>query len=673
MSGGMRPRGSLASWKIAVALLALLSLSGAWPALVPATGWLFGALLLLILAGEARAAHARGGAWAAAGRFVERNAFTAALGAIALLGLAFRLKGIGMGLGHQGLGIDETRLATSVQHFFTSGVLDHATSEEHPGPHYWLLAGGSLLAFVHGLTSGALGSIDRAPLELFAGAGRATNAVLGAATVFLTGLLARRLSGAAAGLLAGLLVAVVPLAIETSTVLRNDVGLAFFVAACAWASLGSLGDPRSAPVALAGALAGCATATKYTGVFTLLTAGLAAAFESRGLERATRLALAVAMFALAVALTNHFVWADFPNFLQQLSMDHGHVREGHFAATANPRLAYTTALADGGVGWPLLVLAGIAAGIGLAMGGARVWVVASFPIAYLAFMTGKDALFSRWAYPLLPFVAVAAAAGLVALPKAIAGTGLRVGRPLHIALALALLAPALWPGAVAISRRFAPPTYAIAEAWLASERAPGVRVLAAPFMLPSIRPEALGGSRRVALRELLDARSHELAAYDFIVVPEALFTHPRLAELRLLRAFENDHGWRGSRGADIRVYAAPPVAPVAALRVVLDAPESAAFLGVDWRRDAQGPGLALPADGASLYLPIAVTPETRLELETAPAGDAPAPAVSMLLDGLKVAPGASVGPRLPRASRAGIHVLRLEARRPVRVATLSVR
>lgn len=609
--------------RLAVAVLLVASLFGVGLEHVLSTGALLAALLLLL-------AWERVPGPAAMLDALWRRRFGIALGTLGALALAVRLAGIGLGLGHEGTDIDEARLGQSVREFFQTGAQGHFTTEDHPGLHFWLLAGGALAAYLWSLMSGALRNVDQASVELFVWAGRSTNAVLGAATAVLTGLLGRAVAGPGAGLAAALLVSVVPLSVETSTQLRNDVGLGFFVVACAWAAERARARPSATSIALAGILAGCATGTKYTGVFTLLPVLLAASLPGRERRAWRHAALGLAAFACAVAATNHFVWWDFPNFVRQLSMDFGHVKPDHFAATPEPRWAYVSLLAEYGVGWPLLLLSAAAAAAGLANGAARAWVLAAFPIAYLWFMTHKPALFPRWAYPLVPFVAIGAGAGLVAVSRRLALRGGRLAAGFVVA---GLAVPALWPAAASISRRFTPPTYALAETWLADEVAGGERVLTAPGMLPGMPGAARGLGKTSGLKDLLDAERYELYRYDWIVVPERLFTHPALAPLTLTRTFTIDTDFGGNRGADVRVYK-PPTSGLVVDRIELSTPGSSPFLGFGWGREPRPDGRVLPREGAALYLPP-LAPGARLEVELA--SPYPAPVLRVSVEGVEIA------------------------------------
>jgi len=199
------------------------------------------------------------------------------------------------------------------------------------------------------------------PIERFVLGGRVTNALLGTATVALAGLLGRTLGGRRRGLVAALVVAVSPLFVEVSRQLRDEPAQVLFIVAAAWAAV-TLAAPSSREVsagegaspgmrdshlaALAGGLAGVATAVKYTAVFALLPALLAAALTTlsedsrRSSLRSSAWGLSAIVFLAFIAglaTTNHFMWADFPNFVRQLSMEVKHsAAEHHWGSQKDP-------------------------------------------------------------------------------------------------------------------------------------------------------------------------------------------------------------------------------------------------------------------------------------------------------------------------------------------------
>ena len=560
--------------------------------------------------------------WRAA---LRPHLFTIGVAIAAATAVLVRWPALGGDIGHVPLDIDEARLASSVRHFFVKGEILHETVEHYPGLVYWLLVAGSLIEYLRALTSGAIRSILEAPIGMFVLAARMTNVGIAAGTVVCTGLAGRTLSGSAAGLVAAFIVAVVPLAVQTTTVVRNDPGQVLFITAAMWASLVLCQSERRAWGAVAGTLAGIATAIKYSSMFAVVPALIAALARGTTTARLSRAALVLGGFIVSVLATNHFLWSDFPNFIRQLSAQIALTAAGHWAALENPAGFYTMILGRFGPGWPLLFLAAAFAVHGLSTRRVEMWVFLSFPLLYISFMTGRPAQFPRWVYPLVPFVAVAGASGLVAVIRVLrarASAQPRGPRRVFLtcvtaALVAVVLAPPAWSGAVAFSQRLTPPTHALAEKWLVEHAAPGDVVLLEIHWLDL--PESKLRVRRVEnLPAVLGGGLYGLLAHNWIVVPEPYFGNAGLRRLSFVQRFHADSAsFGGHAGYDFEVYAAPKVPPsVDKADVRLDSPEAAPFLGPEWRPDGTAaPGLTLPARGASLFLPSVFRPTINIELE----------------------------------------------------------
>lgn len=548
--------------RTAAAALMLASLGGLGPRWLPPAGILIVILLDPAVVDRISSAYASYGRGLGLAGLLRRRWFEASLVVVALTGLGIRLVGIDLGVGHEWLGIDENRLAESVLGYLRSGTLEHRTSEDHPGVHFWLLVASGVGTYLWALMTGLARTLDDTPVDLFVWAGRVTSAVLATGTTLLTGLVGRAVAGPAAGLIAAGVLVISPLSLETSTELRNDVAMVLFVMASAYVAQVTFLKPRRFSAVSGGLIAGCAAGIKITAVFAFLPVALAAAIPWRGRQRWRNLALCAAGFVAAVAITNHFIWSDTPNFLRQVSMDYGHVRPGHFAFTSTPRQSYLSLLGEYAVGWPLLLCAAGFAVHGLASGNRRVWLLLAFPVPYLWFMTLKYALFPRWLYVLVPFAAVAGAAGLLHLAAAAGRVSKRLARgPLGATMAgvavaviaIAVLAPLLWPASVQISRRFTTPTYALAEAWLAKNVPSGDLVLSETGELDLSRT----GLQVVRVDDLTTALAGpelQLRGCRWIVVPEPRFQLPGLKRLFLVREFAARFGFGGNRGLDVRIY-----------------------------------------------------------------------------------------------------------------------
>lgn len=545
----------------AAATLFVVRLGGAGQSWLPSTGSL--ALLLAVLHIAAvlrKSPHARD--WRGS---VERHRFAISLAAIVILAFIVRVPGFASDLGHVPLDVDEDRLAGNIKHYFTTGELPHRTVEHYPGAVFWLMAGASFIRYFLRLGSGAVLAPDTVPIELFAHAARAANIAVAAATVWLTGLLGRRVSGNAAGLLAAALIAIAPLSVDVTTLVRNDAGMVLTVVATVLAALVLHSTQRLAWAATAGALAGIATAIKYSSVFVLVPVLIAALSGADSGGRIRRALVAFAAFVLAVAISNHFVWSDFPNFLRQLSDQIAITGRAHYAATDNPAAFHVAVLSRFGVGWPLLLLAAGFIVHGLTTRRSVMWILIGFPVLYLWLMTTRPSQFPRWVYPLLPFVCVAGAAAFVAVVRWVARVtpafpprARLAGRAALALIIVGALWPPLWEGAVSFSRRVTTPTHTQVERWIEEKVAPGTIVLLGNGWLAL--PRTLFDVRRVEdLTVPLDGGVETLAATgaDLVVVPEPWFGHPTLKRLGFLQRFHASRRFGGRQGYDYEIYVIP--------------------------------------------------------------------------------------------------------------------
>lgn len=677
-----------------VALLLLLSLGGIGSTWL-SDRFLFGLLLLLLIAPLVSRAWATGDLDGGLAR-LRAHGFHGSLAVIAVVGLGIRLVDIGHGLGHGVPDIDEHRLAQSVVHFLRTGTIDHSTVEHYPGLHFWMLSASFVLTYLWALMAGVARSFPEMSLETFIWAGRVTNAFLEAGTITLTGLLGRIVSGPAVGLTAAAVVAVAPMSLEVGTQLRSDTALTLFAWACVYTAISRAERPGRPGAFGAGVLAGCATAVKYSGVFAMVPVVLAFGLSPRGSPRVTNVALSLLGFGAALATTNHYIWADLPNFLHQLATEVAMTGESHWAATANPRWFYTQTLAGFGLGWPLIALAAGFGAYGLAMPLKRVWLLLAFPLPYVWFMTHQPAQFPRWVYPLTPCAAILAMSGLVLLARSpgqlfdqIGLRGRRLAPLVAIGLVLAVFAPFLWSAAAAISWRFAVPPHALAEAWLRDHAADGEEVLSQQGVL-DFSQTPLRVTRVENLAEVLRGSDYYLHASHWVVVPEELFGDPNLARLDLAREFRASWTIGGNRGTDYRIYSTRPVKPLESSELVLSAPEAAPALGPEWASDgSDAPGLPLPNGGARIFLPASSLEGKRVEielfqLEPRPAAGAPPIRLAvgeqnLALDLVSAASrrlrllSAPCPPARPRARVTVMHLGRSGDAGPVRVVGVALR
>jgi hypothetical protein len=335
------------------------------------------------------------------------------------------------------------------------------------------------------------------------------------------------------------------------------------VTAATYAALAYYDSGKLAWIAAAGAIAGLAAAIKYSAVFALVPVTIAAcsAVDARGRLRAG--AVAGLTFGLAVATSNHFIWADFPNFLRQLADQYAFTGLGHRWSTDDPVSVYVTTLAWAGPGWAVMLLFAGFTVYALSTGNPRLWILVSFPLVYFWFMTQRPLQVPRWVYPLVPFIAVGGAAALAAGLHAIharmavrPGLGSRAFRVAAAFVVVGVLLQPLWAGAVSASRRINRPTHVLAEAWIQEHATPGTVALLGQGWL-DLRGTQVLAQRVPNLSAALDRGIAQLGGCDWVIVPETVFEHPTLRQLGVLQSFYADRSFGGNLGIDYKVYRVP--------------------------------------------------------------------------------------------------------------------
>jgi 4-amino-4-deoxy-L-arabinose transferase-like glycosyltransferase len=294
-------------------------------------------------------------------------------------------------------------------------------------PHFF--AYGSFPLYVTKAVTSALATVTgRESFASYDGvvhAGRFLSAVWGALTVLLLALLGRRWYGEKAGLLAGLLLALAVLHIQTSHFAATDVALTFLVLlalACA-SRLADRGRLRDA--LLAGAATGLALATKASAAPLLLPLAVAAFFATRGrggFGRAAALLAAAGAAALAAfAAGEPYAFLDHREFWRSVTEQGAMVRHaGTFPFTNQyvglPHFVYEgKELVLWGLG-PLLGLAALWATFArLARPKAlrpAEWILASFLVPYVVITCTFEVKFPRYLLPVYPILLLWAAAWL---------------------------------------------------------------------------------------------------------------------------------------------------------------------------------------------------------------------------------------------------------------------
>ena len=347
---------------------------------------------------------------------------------------------------------------------------------------------------------------------------RVTTAVLGAGAVALTALAAARLfapwpgvapsPGVAAGLALGLSL----LHVNLSHLALNDVPASFFLAAGLLFGVRGLVAPRPREYLLAGLWAGLAAAAKYnSGV--VLCVPLAGAVTLVATAK-IRLTDAAAFVGLALVGGLAGLLLGMPEWLWASGAIVNGMAEQAALATRplvgqpdDPvSLLYARTVVHG-IGWPTVVLALIGLAWMLRADRRGALVLLGCPALYLMVMLRNELFAGRFALPLLPFVAIFAAAG-VAWVAARQPTATRR----RVAVGLALLAIVVPSGVDVVQHNrlaTSTDTRVLAQEWV-RRRPRDSRVAAQTFGLPA----AWGGHERL--------RGYRVNRFESLADPAAL-------------------------------------------------------------------------------------------------------------------------------------------------------
>ena len=470
------------------------------------------------------------------------RAFVAIVIGLLVLATGLRVTGLGAGLPYSSY-IDEGHYLHPTAHMIAEDTYhggDYQNPYEHPSLPYDAIALTAELYRLTGDTGIKEGAIatDASPYyDLMQPSaliliGRLVILAFSVATVLVTVLLGTRLLGRRAGLIAGTLVAFLPVLVAKSTVVTADAVVTFFTMAAILAA-SALTRPAASSrrllvsAALAGALSGMAFTSKYPAGAVILVALTVIALR-RELAIATRAWLAATALGAAVVAAVVTMPALVLNTSQVITdvkyeaSVYGNYSDGHY---------WSWLIDPGQIGW-LFTAASVVGVVLLVRRPAtrRVsigWLVFAVPFAtYLVVQHFQPV---RNLMPLLPFLAVAAACAIV---EAVAALGRRIpldrrARAATSIAATAVLVVAMFLGGVGPYLRSSSQvvdsrTHAVD--WLAQQVGPDDTVLVVEQLaiLP-VDIDRIGGKVTVASitdgapkGKLADAPP-DLADYDFVV------------------------------------------------------------------------------------------------------------------------------------------------------------
>ncbi|WP_275228434.1 ArnT family glycosyltransferase [Novosphingobium album (ex Liu et al. 2023)] len=410
----------------------------------------------------------------------------APIAAILLLALLLRLDGLGFGL---------PALNDPDEPLFMMTAIDmlarHSLNPQwfgHPGTvTLYGLALVMLLVAVLGIARGRF-----ADASAFAGAVYADPGIVflparlfivasGLACVWLTYRIGRRLWGRRAGLAAALVLAVNPVHITWSQVIRTDMQASAFMLACVLCAIAIHRQGRLRDIVLAGLFAGLAVATKWPAAAILLCplcAGLSAGLRARRPGGLARALLVVPVAVAALLAVSPYLLIDHATVLRDLTAE---ARPMHPGATGHGFLGNIAWYGEGPLAASFGVL-GLVAAVGgaiLAAWGDRAWRIAVCPgfALFLLVVSTQHLIWERWLVPVLPFLALGLGWSLDRAVGAIASWRGRLAGQLAL---LALLALVLTPMLATVGQRAEErrhDTRQLASVWLRGHVPPGSSIL----------------------------------------------------------------------------------------------------------------------------------------------------------------------------------------------------
>jgi len=334
--------------------------------------------------------------------------------ALALLAAALlRFWTLGHGLPYSP-GVDEPELVVRAVRMMQSGDFNPHFFD-YPTLYIYIQLVVAVARFLVGAIHGqwtTLASVTPADFYLW---GRVVTVLFGTATVLLLHHAGLRW-GARTALLSAALLAVMPLHVRESHFVLTDVPVTFFVTLTFLLSLTAHERATFWTFVAAGAAAGLAAATKYNGLLALVMPLLACWMTPS--VKPSRLLVSLALIAASAIcffLTVPYSVLDLPTFLDQFARLTASYN-GH-SSSGRDLIVYLKHLRNAWH-WPaaLMIVGGLILGLVRAIKGpGRVkWtLLIVFPLVYLWFISRETLLYARYLLPIVPFLALMAAAAVV--------------------------------------------------------------------------------------------------------------------------------------------------------------------------------------------------------------------------------------------------------------------
>lgn len=410
------------------------------------------------------------------------------VGLVVVAGLVLRLWGISFGLPYL-YNPDEPKFVSHACRILQN--LD-------PNPH-WFGAPATttiyMLSFLYGLIFltaqawGTVGSVEffralyfRDP-TLFYLSGRLMSTLFALATILLVHGVSRRLFDRKTGLLAAALLALSPVHVLHSKLIRMDIQMGFLIVAAFWFCLNLLEKGDWMDYLLAGLLTGLAVVTKYPAVVfavTIALAHFASTPRFTHLRDHWRLLGSGAACVAGAFLGSPFLLLDFRTALSDLRIE---ARPTHLSGTGEGLIRNFAWYVGGPLPNALSIVGLVFAGLGFLLcfasreKGRR--LLLTFPLFFLLFISSLSLRWERWVVPAIPFLCIPLAHAVYEVAGRVRWR-LNPQLELCVGLVLFLTIPApLLKAAVSQGREMSGmDTRTLARQWMIDHIPAGSRVLA---------------------------------------------------------------------------------------------------------------------------------------------------------------------------------------------------
>jgi len=336
-----------------------------------------------------------------------------------------RFYGLRFGMPHVWARPDELVVADVAQAFLTGNL--NPRFWDYPTLFMYALALLDYAYYLFGRAMGwfhsvphflALWRVQWTPLFMIA---RTVSAVAGTVTVAVVYQIAARLFDRLTAAIAALFLALAFLHVRDSHFGVTDVTMVFLVMLSTMCLVTGALENRTAPFAVAGALAGAAASVKYNGVlmFAPLATAILVAPARGGRALVRRIGLFAVLFAAAFLVGSPYAALDWPAFWRGLQSQSAHIGTPHGIDLGVGGVNHLVFSLRYGLGLPLLA-AGLAGVVWLWR---RDWrkaaLLTTFPAAYYLVLFPTRTVFVRYAIPLVPFLSMTAAFTIVEAARTI--------------------------------------------------------------------------------------------------------------------------------------------------------------------------------------------------------------------------------------------------------------